>query len=238
MSCRPIKRDPPFLSLVCPVLNEEASIAQHLAQLQRLRARAAELIVVDGGSRDRTTELARPAADRLLDAPRGRASQMNAGARIGSGRVLLFVHADTRLPAAVDELIRSAVDDGALWGRFDVRIDGVHPLLRVVERMMNWRSRVTGIATGDQAIFVLRDVFERLGGYPELPLMEDIALSRRLKALGRPACIAVPVLTSGRRWEKNGVLRTILLMWSLRARYFFGADPQRLAVRYGYRPGR
>ena len=128
MSCRPIKRDPPFLSLVCPVLNEEASIAQHLAQLQRLRARAAELIVVDGGSRDRTTELARPAADRLLDAPRGRASQMNAGARIGSGRVLLFVHADTRLPAAVDELIRSAVDDGALWGRFDVRIDGVHPL--------------------------------------------------------------------------------------------------------------
>jgi rSAM/selenodomain-associated transferase 2 len=229
-------RDRPFLSLILPVLNEAATLPAQLAALQGLRTRGTELIVVDGGSGDGTAELARPAADRLLDAPRGRATQMNAGAKASRGEVLLFLHADTTLPPAADDLIRSAIATGAAWGRFDVRIDGRQPLLRIVERMMNWRSRLSGIATGDQAIFVRRDLFERVDGYPELPLMEDIALSKRLKRFAPPACLRQRVITSGRRWEKHGVLRTILLMWRLRASYFLGADPQQLAIRYGYVP--
>ncbi|WP_313952883.1 TIGR04283 family arsenosugar biosynthesis glycosyltransferase [Accumulibacter sp.] len=227
----------PFLSLILPVLNEAMTIAAQLATLQGLQKRGTELLVVDGGSIDDTVEQARPLADLLIESARGRALQMNAGASASQGQVLLFVHADTRLPAAVDEQIRSAVAGGASWGRFDVRIDGRHPLLRVVERMMNWRSRLTGIATGDQAIFVRRDVFLAVGGFPELPLMEDIALSKRLKRIARPACLRDRVITSGRRWEKHGVLRTILLMWRLRASYYFGVDPQQLAARYGYAPG-
>lgn len=226
----------PMLSVILPVLDEAPTICAQLAALQPLRQRGAELVVVDGGSRDGTADLARAAADRLVVAPRGRATQMNAGARASRGSVLLFLHADTTLPAAADALIGEAVAHGVLWGRFDVSIDGRHPLLRVVERMMNLRSRLTGIATGDQAIFVRQDVFARIGGFPELPLMEDIALSRRLKRCARPACLRARVLTSGRRWERNGVVRTIVLMWSLRARYFLGADPDRLAVRYGYAP--
>lgn len=228
----------PRLSLILPVLDEAPTIGAQLAALQPLRQRGVELIVVDGGSVDGTGELARGAADRFIAAPRGRATQMNAGARASRGGVLLFLHADTRLPAAADALIDEAIARGALWGRFDVSIDGRHPLLRVVERMMNLRSRLTGIATGDQAIFVRQDVFARIGGFPELPLMEDVALSGRLKRWARPACLRARALTSGRRWEKNGVLRTIVLMWSLRARYFLGADPYRLAVRYGYLPPR
>jgi rSAM/selenodomain-associated transferase 2 len=226
----------PFLSLVVPVLNEAATLPAQLAALQGLRTSGTELIVVDGGSGDGTAELARPAADRLLDAPRGRAAQMNVGAKASRGEVLLFLHADTALPPAADDLIRSAIATGAAWGRFDVRIDGRQPLLRVVERMMNWRSRWSSIATGDQAIFVRRDLFERVDGYPELPLMEDIALSKRLKRFAPPACLREQVITSGRRWEKHGVLHTILLMWRLRASYFLGADPQQLAIRYGYVP--
>lgn len=226
----------PFLSLILPVLNEAATIRAQVAVLQELRGRGAELLLVDGGSSDGTPDLARPGVDRLLESPRGRASQMNAGANASQGEVLLFLHADTTLPPAADGLIRAAIAGGAAWGRFDVRIDGRQPLLRVVESMMNWRSRLSGIATGDQAIFVRREVFERLGGYPELPLMEDIALSKRLKRICRPACLRERVLTSGRRWQKHGVLRTILLMWRLRASYFLGADPQQLAIRYGYLP--
>ena len=230
----PTPTDRPFLSIVVPVLNEAATLGSQLAALQELRGRGAELLLVDGGSSDGTRELARPLVDRLLEAPRGRAVQMNAGAQASQGEVLLFLHADSRLPPAADERLRSALVAGAVWGRFDVRIDGRHRLLRVVERMMNWRSRLSGIATGDQAIFVRREVFIALGGYPELPLMEDIALSKRLKRLGRPACLRAVVVTSGRRWEQHGVLRTIVLMWRLRASYFLGADPQQLAIRYGY----
>lgn len=230
--------DRPFLSLILPVLDEAATICIQLATLQEFRRRGAEVLVVDGESSDGTAMLAGPLADGLITSPRGRAVQMNAGAEESRGEVLLFLHADTRLPAAADALIRGAILAGAAWGRFDVRIDGRSPLLRVVARMMNWRSRLTGIATGDQAIFVRRDVFRGVGGYPELPLMEDIALSKRLKRHGRPACLGERVITSGRRWEKHGVWRTILLMWRLRASYFFGADPQRLALRYGYRQPR
>lgn len=226
----------PNLSIVMPVLDEAPQIVERLQALRALRAKGAELIVVDGGSVDGTAQLADALADRVLVSPRGRAAQMNAGAAASQGRVLLFLHADTTLPDTALQVVATAIDNGASWGRFDVHIDGGHPLLRIVECMMNRRSRLTGIATGDQAIFVRRDVFEGAGGYPDLPLMEDIALCSALKRMAPPACLHEVVVTSARRWEKHGVLRTILLMWRLRAAFFFGADPQYLAQRYGYPP--
>jgi rSAM/selenodomain-associated transferase 2/rSAM/selenodomain-associated transferase 1 len=232
------------LGIVIPVLQEGATLVQRLRALGPVRARGARVVVVDGGSTDATWALARAHADQVLCAPRGRASQMNAGAQAlladPAIDTLLFLHADTQLPIEADKLIAQALaqEQGApkVWGRFDVRIDGTHPLLRVVERMMNWRSRFSGIATGDQAIFVQRAAFEAVGGFPSIALMEDITLSAQLKRLSAPACVAVPVRTSARRWEKHGVLRTILLMWRLRAAYFWGATPQALALRYGYAP--
>jgi rSAM/selenodomain-associated transferase 2 len=189
------------------------------------------LIVADGGSSDGTRRLARPLADRVIAAARGRGATMNAGAAIAAGDALLFLHADTALPDDADDLIAGALARRA-WGRFDLRIAGRHRLLAVVARMINWRSRLTGIATGDQAIFVTRAAFLAVGGFPDLPLMEDIAISRRLKRLCRPFCIATPVITSGRRWEHHGVLHTILLMWRLRLAYYFGVEPARLARLY------
>ena len=228
------------LSIIIPVLNEEAEIADALAALAPLRARGIETIVVDGGSRDRTIALARPLADHVIRAARGRAVQMNAGAAAARrGNVLLFLHADTRLPADADRLVLDGlVRSGRRWGRFDVRISGRHPLLRVVARLMNIRSRLTGIATGDQAMFVTRDVFDAVGGFPDIPLMEDVALSHILKRSGKPLCLRPRAVTSGRRWEKNGMLRTIVLMWRLRFAYSLGAEPARLARRYGYAPHR
>ncbi len=226
----------PFLSIIIPVLNEAASIRSHLEQLQTLRSQGTEVILVDGGSIDGTTEQAQALADKITESACGRALQMNVGASISAGEVLLFLHADTRLPKSAFENIYNAIATKGIWGRFDVRIDGTHPVLRVVERMMNWRSRVTGIATGDQAIFVRRDVFEQLGGYPEQPLMEDIALTTALKSIASPVCLREYVITSGRRWDKQGMFRTIFLMWRLRSAYFFGADPFKLAIRYGYTP--
>ena len=226
----------PFLSVIIPVLNEAAGIRSQLEALQFLRGKGVTLIVVDGGSEDSTAEQAGPLVDLVTHSPRGRAVQMNAGARASSSEVLLFLHADTALPSSVFERVHEVIASGAFWGRFDVRIDGAHPLLRIVERMMNWRSRLSGIATGDQAIFVRRDVFERIGGFPELPLMEDIVLSKKLKRIAPPACLRECVVTSGRRWESHGVMRTILLMWLLRTGFYFGADPDELAVRYGYHP--
>jgi rSAM/selenodomain-associated transferase 2 len=160
---------------------------------------------------------------------------MNAGAALGTGDALLFLHADTALPDNADRLIDAALAHRA-WGRFDLRIAGSHPFLAVIARMINWRSRLTGIATGDQAIFVTREAFEAVGGFPDLPLMEDIAISRRLKRLCRPYCIATPAVTSGRRWEHNGVIRTILLMWRLRLGYYLGVEPALLARLYGEVP--
>ena len=218
-----------------PVLDEAPQIVERLKPLQSLRTQGVELIVADGGSADGTAALAAPLADRVLTAPRGRAAQMNTGAAASRGRVLLFLHADTMLPEAAAGAVLAAVGNGVSWGRFDVRIDGRHPLLRVVEVMMNWRSRLSGIATGDQAIFVRREAFEGVGGYADQPLMEDITLSAALKRLGPPACLRETVITSARRWEMHGVLRTILLMWWLRAAFFLGADPALLARRYGYR---
>jgi rSAM/selenodomain-associated transferase 2 len=219
------------LTIVVPVLNEAAIIAAALAALAPLRARGAEIIVADGGSHDGTAQLAGPFADRVITVPRGRGAPMNAGAALGTGDALLFLHADTALPEDADRLIDAALARGA-WGRFDLRIAGRHPLLIVIARMINWRSRLTGIATGDQAIFVSREAFEAVGGFPDLPLMEDIAISRRLKRLCRPFCIATPAVTSGRRWEHNGVIRTILLMWRLRLSYYLGVEPALLAEFY------
>lgn len=219
------------LTIVIPVLNEAAIIVAALQGLAPLRARGAEIIVADGGSRDGTARLAEPFADRIITVRRGRGAAMNAGAALCGGDVLLFLHADTALPDGADRLIDAALARHA-WGRFDLRIAGSHPFLAVVARMINLRSRATGIATGDQAIFVSRKAFEAVGGFPDLPLMEDIAISRRLKRLCRPCCIATPAVTSGRRWEHNGVIRTILLMWRLRLSYYLGVEPALLAELY------
>jgi rSAM/selenodomain-associated transferase 2 len=219
------------LSIILPVLNEATGIAAALGALQPLRAAGHELIVVDGGSIDATALLASVDADRVMVSARGRAPQMNAGAAAASQDALLFLHADTRLPPEAETLILSALRE-RLWGRFDVVISGRPHMLGVIARMMNLRSRMTGIATGDQAIFVRRSAFIEAGGYPEQPLMEDIELSKRLKRLGSPACLRQRVITSGRRWECHGVWRTILLMWRLRFDYWRGIPAAQLAARY------
>jgi rSAM/selenodomain-associated transferase 2 len=227
----------PSLSIIVPVLDEAAGIAAALEALKPFRQRGVEVIVVDGGSRDRTVELARPLADRTITAPRGRGAQMNAGAAIATGDVLLFLHADTTLPPDVDGLLLEAMRDSTWqWGRFDTRIEGGNPLLAMVAGFMNWRSLITGIATGDQAMFVRRTAFDAAGGFPDIPLMEDVALSKRLKRIGRPLGLAARVVTSGRRYHERGVIRMILLMWRLRFEYFLGVEPAALARRYGYVP--
>ena len=226
----------PAISLIVPVLDEAGTIARSLGPLQPLRGSGIEVIVADGGSRDGTRRIVRPLCDRIVDAPRGRARQMNAGAGAARGRTFLFLHADTRLPPGWDRMVRGALGDHGPsdreWGRFDVRLDGAHPMLRVVERAMNLRSRLSGIATGDQAIFVTRDAFRAVGGFPDIALMEDVALSRALRARSRPVCLRAAVATSSRRWECNGIVRTIVLMWRLRIEYALGADPERLARLY------
>jgi rSAM/selenodomain-associated transferase 2 len=216
------------LSVIVPALNEAHGIRAALEALAPLRPRGHEVIVADGGSTDGTEHLALELSDRVLQTPRGRAVQMNAGARAATGDALLFLHADTRLPSQATELALLSLKDH-FWGRFDVEIEGRHPLLKVVGCAMNLRSRLTGIATGDQAIFVRRDAFP---GFPEIALMEDVAFCKRMKRLGPPACLRAKALTSGRRWESRGVLRTILLMWRLRMMYFLGADPEDLSRIY------
>ena len=221
------------LSIVIPTLNEAETIADTLAALQPLRGRECEVIAADGGSADATVELARPLADAVVSSAAGRARQQNAGAAAARGEVLLFLHADTRLPADADALVRDGLRrTGRGWGRFDVRLSGRHPMLRVIERMMGVRSRLSGVATGDQAIFVRRDWFRDVGGFPDLPLMEDVALSKALRRLGPPLCLRETVTTSSRRWERRGVWRTMALMWRVRLAYWLGADPARLAERY------
>lgn len=219
------------LSIIIPVLNEEAALPDALGALQSLRSRGHEVIVVDGGSTDASCAHAEPLADRVIVAPRGRAAQMNAGAKASSGDALVFLHADTALPNHADRLIATALGKRS-WGRFDVRLASADPLLAVVGFMMNLRSRLTRIATGDQALFMTRAAFEAAGGFPALELMEDVALSARLKRAGPPACLREKVVTSARRWEQRGVMRTILLMWRLRLLFYFGADAGRLARIY------
>lgn len=224
------------LSIIIPARNEAADIEATLSTLQWLRDAGHKVILVDGGSEDATAALAEPLVDSIIAAKSGRARQMNAGACATQGEIVLFLHADTRLPESADRLIIDGLaESGKDWGRFDVRLSGRHPLLRVVERLMNWRSRTSGIATGDQAMFVRRALFENVGGFPDIALMEDIALSRMLKRRGPPLCVSQAVITSSRRWEQRGILRTILLMWRLRLAYALGTDPERLAHKY-YKP--
>jgi rSAM/selenodomain-associated transferase 2 len=216
------------ISIVVPALNEAQGIEACLAALAPLRARGHEVIVADGGSADGTARLAAPLADRVIRAPRGRAAQMNAGAAAAAGEALLFLHADSFLPPEADALVLEALETHA-WGRFDVAIDSDDPRLAVIAYFMNRRSRLTGIATGDQAIFVRRADF---AGFPAIALMEDVAFSRAMKRVSPPACLAARVRTSARRWESKGVARTVLLMWRLRFAYWRGADPDELARRY------
>lgn len=224
----------PALSIIVPVLNEAPGIARTLQALAPLRRRGAEVIVVDGGSKDDTFTCAALHADHILTAARGRAAQMSAGAQAARADVLLFLHADTCLPADADTHIQRALaEDDHEWGRFDVRIEGTSPFLPAIAWLMNRRSCLTGIATGDQAMFVTRRAFIHVGGFPAQALMEDIALSRRLKTVSRPACLREPAITSGRRWDDNGALRTVVLMWWLRLAYFCGVSPARLARWYG-----
>lgn len=222
------------LSIIVPCLNEAQQIEQSLQALQPLRERGHEIIVCDAGSTDNTQQLASPLCDIFLQADKGRALQMNAGAAQASGEVLCFLHADTLSPQYLDEhIFQSLQQSRGVWGRFNIRLSGQHPAFRLIERMINLRSCISGVASGDQGIFMYRNVFNRLGGYKTIALMEDIELSKRLRKISKPACIKQPTLqTSSRRWEEHGILRTVLLMWKLRLKYFLGSNPQQLAGEY------
>jgi rSAM/selenodomain-associated transferase 2 len=224
------------LAIIVPVLDEAAQIESCLAALAQLRQRGTQVIVVDGGSRDQTVRLAAPLCDRVVSAPRGRALQMNAGARCEEARsadVLLFLHADARLPAQAERRVFQALANSrARWGRFDVRLQGRATGLGLIATMMNLRSRATGICTGDQAIFVEQGTFLALEGFAPIELMEDVEFCRRARQLSRPVAVRPPVIVSGRRWDQAGLWRTVLLMWWLRLAYFLGADPQTLTFPY------
>jgi rSAM/selenodomain-associated transferase 2 len=222
----------PRLSIIVLMLDEAEHIGATLAALAPLRSQGVELIAVDGGSRDASVARCEGAVDAVLVSPPGRARQMNAGARAARGDALLFLHADTLLPADAVALVGDALARRA-WGRFDVRIDGRARVLPLVAALMNLRSRATGIATGDQALFMRRKAFDAVGGFPDQPLMEDVEISRRLRArCGAPACLREKVTTSGRRWDQRGAWRTIVLMWRLRALYALGVSAERLALAY------
>jgi rSAM/selenodomain-associated transferase 2 len=220
------------ISVIIPALNEEKSISATIKSIMPLRPH--EVIVVDGGSTDRTIAVCRGLGIRVLFSPRGRARQMNLGARQATGEVLLFIHADTQLPSsALDDIGLALSDARIVGGRFDVRLEGKHWMLKLIGAMISLRSRISRVATGDQGIFVRRDVFAELGGYPDLPLMEDIALSRALKRRGKLACLRSRVVTSARRWEAEGIWRTIFKMWALKSLYLVGISPLRLKRYYG-----
>lgn len=222
----------PRISAIVPAPDEAGVIGTTLRSLQPVREAGGEVLLVDGGSRDDTVERARPWVDRVLVAPAGRARQMNAGAAAATGDTLWFVHADTRIDPAAPTDLRTAIEQGGEWGRFGVRLSGHRRLYRIIAALMNLRSCLTGIATGDQGIFVRREAFSAVGGFPDIPLMEDVALSRALRRRGRPCCLPVRLTTSSRRWEARGPWRTMALMWRLRWAYWRGTDPAELVRRY------
>lgn len=222
----------PSLSIIVPMLNEMAQLPALLVHLKQWQQRQCEVILVDGGSHDGSANAALAGGFTVIQAPCGRARQMNAGAAASSGDVLLFLHADTRLPDDMLAMLHRALVSGRAWGRFDVRIEGASWQLPMVAWLMNLRSRWSGIATGDQAIFVSRTAFQAIGGFPDQPLMEDIELSKRLKRISAPACVQMKVTTSGRRWIERGAWRTIWLMWRLRWAYWRGVPATILARRY------
>jgi rSAM/selenodomain-associated transferase 2 len=217
------------ISVIIPMRNEANLVTSVLSALECWRHLGHEIIVVDGKSSDATVALARPLCDQLVQTIAGRAQQMNAGAKIAGGDIFLFLHADTDLPIEIaSELVALSSSRENFWGHCDVRLDADAFIYRIIEFLMNWRSRLTGIATGDQAMFVSRDLFDRCGGFPNIALMEDIALSSSLGKKIAPVCLSCNVRTSARRWQRNGVIRTILTMWCLRAAYFFGVSPRQL----------
>lgn len=220
------------VSIIIPVLNEVETLSPTLHDLQNYRRQGHEIIVVDGGSSDDTVVCASGLADETLKSKRGRAYQMNAGAEHAKGEVLIFLHADTILPTESCSLISDVIAEGNDWGRFDVRLSGKSWLFRIIETMMNWRSRITSIATGDQAIFVRKSLFTRVGAYPELGLMEDVVLSRKLRNISKPVCLKDFVITSSRKWENNGIVRTVFLMWRLRLMFYFGVTSDNLEKQY------
>ncbi|MCT0224917.1 TIGR04283 family arsenosugar biosynthesis glycosyltransferase [Synechococcus sp. CS-1328] len=222
----------PRLSVIIPLLNEARAVRQFGAAWQTMAASGAEVLLVDGGSEDGTLVLIQQLGLQVVAAERGRGRQLQAGAERSRGEILLFLHADTQLPADGLELVRRSLHSPHCWGRFDVRIDGQQRMLAVVAWAMNLRSRLSGIATGDQAMFMTREAYRQSGGFTPQPLMEDVDLSARLKALAPPVCLKAQVTTSGRRWERNGVVRTILLMWSLRLAYRLGVPASTLARLY------
>lgn len=220
-----------MISIIIPVLNEEKNIHRFLSSLTQYKDRGHEIILVDGGSTDNTTSIAEPMVTHCITSEAGRAKQMNTGAKTSKGDILLFLHADTLLPNNADLFIQESLTDKQ-WGRFNVQLTSDHFAFRVIEYMINLRSRITGIATGDQALFITKDTFNRVGCYPDIKLMEDICISKNLLKHSRPACLKQKVITSSRRWEKHGILRTVFLMWSLRLRFFLGANPEDLAAEY------
>lgn len=221
------------ISIIIPALNEARALRQNLPKLQTYRDRGHEIILVDGGSHDQSLAVARPMVDRFIQTVKGRAHQMNEGAEVANNEVLLFLHADTGLPDLADELILKALDSTQHgWGRFNVKFSNEKFIFKVISVAMNIRSAMSGIATGDQAIFVNKLLFEDVGLFDRIPLMEDVALSKKLLKYSRPSCLQETVRTSSRRWEKNGIYRTIFLMWRLRLAYFLGARPEKLADQY------
>ena len=219
------------ISVIIPVLNESAALEVFLKKLQVFRNECCEIIVVDGGSMDASCQIANSYCDKLLISESGRAKQMNLGAASASGSVLLFLHADTSLPSDFFKLVTEKMEKES-WGRFDVSLSGGRFMFRIIENMINLRSCITGVATGDQAIFVKKELFNKVGNFPDIPLMEDVALSKALKKIVSPICLKSRVITSSRRWEKYGTWRTIILMWRLRWAYFRGVNPKELKKRY------
>ncbi len=221
----------PQLSIIIPTLNEAASIKNTLSALYALKDNGHEIIIVDGGSTDQTLSICKQYTDKVFNSGKGRAKQMNLGAKHASNDILVFLHADTILPDQAGLLVCTALNNKN-WGRFNIKLTGTHVVLRLIEFFMNIRSCLSGIATGDQAIFVYRKTFNSINGFKEIPLMEDIELSKSLKKISRPACVGVPVISSSRRWETQGYIRTILLMWRLRLLYFFGVPASQLVKQY------
>ncbi|MEO1888438.1 MAG: TIGR04283 family arsenosugar biosynthesis glycosyltransferase [Cycloclasticus sp.] len=220
------------VSIIIPTLNEEGVLHKTLGSLLTMQGKGVEIIVADGGSADATIQIAEQFNVRVIQANAGRANQLNKGAEAASGDVLLFLHADTLLPSDAYELLLEHRSNSAYWGRFDVTLDSQKWMFRMIEAMMNWRSRLTSIVTGDQAMFVSKGLFERVGGFPGISLMEDIAISKILKNISAPICFKQRVTTSSRRWLEQGVLKTVFLMWRLRWAYFFNVDPDALAKKY------
>jgi len=221
------------ISIIIPVYNEAETIVGFLEKLQVFRQYGHEIVLVDGKSQDNSCSLAKPRVDRMVSSgARGRAKQMDLGTRMATGQVFLFLHADTQLPDLADEIILSSLASGFYWGRFDIQLSGANFLFRIIEKMMNWRSCLTSIATGDQAIYMTKMLYKDIGGFPQIELMEDVELCTRLRKWTKPHCLKHRVISSSRRWEKNGILRTILFMWSMRIQYFFGVSPYKLQKKY------